>query len=91
MFRYRYFIRKTVVPYNSYASVFKCIRVPEGDARIPKLTETYKPIGWDLFIEYPYKPTTEAEIFQLKMKFQGWDSQVEIEDIDAVEKKTQMY
>ena len=42
--------------------------------RILPLTQIYKPI----FILYPYKPDTQQEIFQLKMKFKAWDSNLTI-------------
>ncbi len=58
----------------------QCLRVPEGDKRIPSLTQAYNLTGYGMFIAYPYKPTEEEEIFQLKMKFRAWDSDVEITD-----------
>ena len=60
---------------------------PEGDSRIPSLTQTYNPIGWNIFIAYPYKPDEQQEIFQLKMKFQAWESEVQIVDDDILEEK----
>lgn len=83
MFRYHYFIRKIQVPYT-FMKKIQCIRVPEGDTRIPKLTEKFKQIGW--FISYSYKPTKEEEIFKLKLQFQEWNDMVEIQSIDDAEK-----
>jgi hypothetical protein len=81
MFRYQYFIRKTHIPYT-FMKKFECLRVPEGDTRIPELTQKYEPIGWNTFVQYRYKPTKEEEEFQIKMKFRGWEEEVEITDID---------
>jgi len=78
MFRYHYFVKRTRIPYTTMGKL-QCLRVPEGDKRIPSLTQAY---NLDMFIAYPYKPTEEEEIFQLKMKFQAWDSDVEITDDD---------
>jgi hypothetical protein len=79
MFNYHYFVKRTRIPYTTMGKL-QCLRVPERDKRIPSLTQTYNPIGWNMFIAYPYKPSEEEEIFQLKMKFRAWESEVVIVD-----------
>lgn len=90
MFRYNYFIKRTQIPYT-YINKFQCIRVPEGDRRIPLLTVKYFPFDWNMFIAYPFKPTEEEEIFQLRMKFQQWNcNEFEIIDINDNDKNKQL-
>ena len=86
MFRYHYFIKKTLIPYT-FIKKFQCIRVSEGDKHIPELTEKFKQIGWTHFISYPYKPTEEEEIFKLKLQFRAWDDAFEIESLDTKQMK----
>lgn len=81
MFRYLYLIKKMHIPYT-YMQKFQCIRVIEGDKRIPVLAEKYKPIGWSMYIAYSYKPTEQDEIFQIRQKFNQWNDEFEIEDPD---------
>lgn len=86
MFRYQYFVKQT----NAGAWFFKkfqCVRVPEGDKRIPELTAFYKPIGNTVLIPYSFKPTEKEEAFQLKMKFQSWDAEIELVDAGTKEPK----
>jgi hypothetical protein len=49
---------------------YHCIRVPEGDPRIPELTKQHKP-SWDIFVNYPYAPTTKEELFRLQTPFKN--------------------
>jgi hypothetical protein len=81
MYRFHYFIKPTSSP-AWYCKKFQCVRVPEGDPRIRTLGLDYGIGGWCIFIAHPFKPTLETEIFELQKKFQGWDSEFEICDID---------
>ena len=84
--RYHYFIKKVAI-YGTYTYTYHCIRVPEGYVRIPELIETYKPIGWNVLIQYPFHPSEQEEVFQLKKKFQAWDHEFTIEMDDPNCKK----
>ncbi len=79
MFRYHYFIKQTNLGALSFKK-FQCIRIPEGDARIPEFTQTYYTSGLNLFIPYQFKPTVKDEIFQLQMKLRAWEAEFEIQD-----------
>lgn len=73
MYMFHYFVKRTVGrdAYYNAVNKFQCIRLPVGHAQIPEFEEKYKPIGWNMFIVYPYKPTEVDEIFQLKQRFQA--------------------
>lgn len=75
--RYRYFIKK--VAYGTYSYTYNCIRVPEHHVQIPELIEIYKPIGWNVLIQYPFHPSEQDEVFRLKQTFQAWDRDFTIE------------
>jgi hypothetical protein len=77
MYRFHYFVKRTQVPYTRLTKL-QCLRIPEGDARIPALTERYKPIGWEFYKAYPYKPAVHEEVLQVKMNFKAWETDVEI-------------
>jgi hypothetical protein len=79
MVRYQYFVKRVQRPYTWFKT-FHCIRVPEGDARIPALKDQYMPIGWCVFIPFPFKPTEAEETFELQKYFRTWDSEFEIVD-----------
>jgi hypothetical protein len=86
MHRYQYFVKQA----NAGAWFFKklqCVRVPEGDKRIPELATLYKPIGNIVLIPYHFKPTQKEEEFQLKMNLQSWDADIEIVDAGTKEPK----
>ena len=82
-FRFHYFIKQ--LPGTSLTPQIHCIRVSDGDKRISELTKLYYPIGWNLFIQYPYQPSEKEEIWQLKQRMQHWDNEFIIESIDDVE------
>lgn len=84
--RYRYFIKKVAI-YGTYSYTYNCIRVPEHHVQIPELIEIYKPIGWNVLIQYPFHPSEQEEVFQLKQKFQAWDHEFTIEMDDPNCKK----
>jgi hypothetical protein len=88
MHRYQYFVKRVQVPYT-WSRKFQCIRLPEGDKRIPELTDLYKRFGWCVFVPYQFKPTEADEIFQLKKYFRTWDDDFEIMDPD--EKPKEMF
>jgi hypothetical protein len=81
MVRYRYFIRFGASRYHP----LHCVRVPEGDHRIPELIEKYNKIGMDTALSYYSPPSKEEEIHQLRMRVRAWDSEVTIEDLDKKE------
>jgi hypothetical protein len=90
MYKFYYFVKRTVGrdAYNNVLNKFQCIRLPAGDARIPEFEEKYKPLGWNMFVTYSYKPKEEDEIFQLKQRFQAynWSDVFEIEDLSEPKK-----
>jgi hypothetical protein len=93
MYRFHYFVKRTVCrdAYYNVVNKFQCIRLPEGDARIPEFEEKYKPIGWNMVFTYTYKPKEEDEIFQLKQKFQAYQCYDVFEINDLSEpKKSQL-
>lgn len=90
MYRFHYFVKRTVCrdAYYNVVNKFQCIRITEGHVRIPEFEEQYKPIGWNMFIAYPYKPEETDEIFQLKQRFQAhnWNDVFEIEELSESKK-----
>jgi hypothetical protein len=81
MYQYHYFCKKVPILYTR-RSKFECIRVPEGSSRIPEFKKTYYSIGWNMFVAYRFKPTVDAEIFELRKKHINWDEDFEIKDMD---------
>ncbi len=75
MVAYRYFV-KTLG--KSRYSPLHFVRVPVSDARIEEMTTQYDPIGYSVEIYYPYTPTLDQELFELKKRIQGWDRDVTI-------------
>lgn len=82
---YRYFVKQVPIPYT-YMKQFQCLRVKDGDARIPELKAEYYPIGWNVNIPHVFQPTKEDEAFKLKMHFRAWESEFKIVRLDEGEK-----
>lgn len=66
MIRYRYFIRRAYE--HGIGVTYQCIRVRETDPRIHDLVKKYND-GWNFLIQYPYEPSRDEEIFNIKCKF----------------------
>jgi hypothetical protein len=77
MVRYHYFVKQSQIPYR-YMKKFQCIRLAEGDKRIPEFTKLYASSGWNVFIEHPYQPTHDLEVYRLKMYFYQPDAEFEL-------------
>jgi hypothetical protein len=88
---YRYFIKKLWRPHMGWGGEYNyyCIRVPEGDPRIPELTKQHNP-SWDVFVNYPYAPTTKEELFRLQTHFQAFGTNFVIETPEDAEKPKQL-
>lgn len=87
---YRYFIKKSWTPYMGWSGdFFHCIRIPDGDPRIPELSKQYKP-SWDVFVHYPYAPTDKEEVFRLQTHFQAFGTNFVIETPEEAEKPKQL-
>jgi hypothetical protein len=71
MHRFHYFIKRVPQPYTHMFS-YHCVRLPVGDSRIPEFEKTYAPIGWNMFVQYDYLPSTDQEIFKLRQRFQAY-------------------
>jgi hypothetical protein len=86
MYRYHYFVKQLPIPYP-HPKKFQCIRIPEGDRRIPEFTVKYKPIGWTVFIAHQYEPCVQLEAYRLKMHLLQWDAEFEIQSPEEAEKQ----
>lgn len=86
MYRYHYFVKRTPIPYR-YMTKFHCIRLPEGDKRIPELIKQYAVSGWNVLITHPYQPSIELEEYKLRLYFQRYDDIFEIVDPEDDSKK----
>ncbi len=83
MVRYRYFIRFGASRYHP----LHCVRVSEGDYRIPELVKQYNQIGTDTTLSYYSPPTKDQEIYEIRMRMRAWEREVTIEDLDKKEKE----
>ena len=86
MYRYHYFVKRSPILYR-YMTKFHCIRLPEGDKRIPEFTKLYASRGWNVRIEHPYEPSIQLEEYKLRLYFQRYDDIFEIVDPDDEPKK----
>ncbi len=79
-YSYRYFA-KTINRSSRYADL--CfLRVPVSDPRIPTLEEQYHKIGISYTLTFPFPPTKEQEVFDLKMRMRSWDMDATVVGIE---------
>jgi hypothetical protein len=79
-YSYRYFA-KTINRSSRFADL--CfLRVPHSDPRIPTLEEQYNKIGISYTLSFPFPPTKEQEVFELKMRMRSWDMDATVARID---------
>lgn len=79
MSRYCYFAR--TLGHSRYSDL-NFIRVASSDPRFPELTKNYNNIGLHACFSYPYTPTKEEEVFQLRKWLRAWDCNVTVAGID---------
>jgi hypothetical protein len=84
MIRYHYFIKATMER-ATMINRFHCIRVPDGDLRIPTLLKEYSPVGWNVLVQYQFPPSEQEETFQLRTYFKTfqWNDEFFIEAADS--------